>query len=50
MIDNFSLALTHGLMLLVAWRLVFRDDLDLEGDPEPDPEPQGWRKRPKGDA
>lgn len=28
MIDNFSLALTHGLLLLVAWRLLFRADLD----------------------
>ncbi|HEX8621912.1 MAG TPA: hypothetical protein VF718_08055 [Allosphingosinicella sp.] len=28
MIDNFALALTHGLLLLVAWRLLFRSDLD----------------------
>jgi hypothetical protein len=28
MIDIFSLALSHGLMLFVAWRLVFRPDLD----------------------
>lgn len=28
MIDNFSLALTHGLMLLAAWRLLCRPDLD----------------------
>ncbi len=50
MIDNFSLALTHGLMLLVAWRLIFRDDLDREGDPEPDPEPKGWGRKPPRDA
>ena len=31
MIDNFSLALTHGLMLLAAWRLLRRPDLDREG-------------------
>lgn len=31
MIDNFSLALTHGLMLLAAWRLLFRADLDQDG-------------------
>jgi hypothetical protein len=37
MIDNFSLALTHGLLLLVAWRLMFRPDLDE--DPEPGSEP-----------
>jgi hypothetical protein len=30
MIDNFSLALTHGLMLLAAWRLLRRPDLDRE--------------------
>jgi hypothetical protein len=34
MIDNFSLALTHGLMLLAAWRLLFRPDLDREDRPE----------------
>ncbi|HEX8241243.1 MAG TPA: hypothetical protein VF574_16025 [Allosphingosinicella sp.] len=37
MIDNFSLALTHGLLLLVAWRLMFRADLDE--DPAPGSEP-----------
>jgi hypothetical protein len=33
MIDSFSLALTHGLLMLVAWRLMFRADLDE--DPAP---------------
>ena len=28
MIDNFALALSHGLILLAAWRLMFRPDLD----------------------
>jgi hypothetical protein len=28
MIDMFSLALSHGLMLVAAWRLVMRADLD----------------------
>lgn len=28
MIDIFSLALSHALMLIVAWRLMFRPDLD----------------------
>lgn len=32
MIDLFSLALTHGLLMLAAWRLLKRDDLDR--DPE----------------
>ena len=30
MIDNFSLALTHSLLLLAAWRLLTRRDLDDE--------------------
>ena len=28
MIDNFALGLTHALMLLAAWRLLSRTDLD----------------------
>ena len=35
MIDNFALALTHGLMLLAGWLLLRRPDLDREGDPPP---------------
>ncbi len=31
MIDLFSLAVSHGLMLLAAWRLLGRDDLDRDG-------------------
>jgi hypothetical protein len=34
MIDNFSLALTHGLMLLAAFLLLRRPDLDSETPPE----------------
>ena len=33
MIDNFALALTHGLMILAAWRLLRRPELDREDDP-----------------
>jgi hypothetical protein len=33
MIDNFSLALTHALMLLAGWRLLRRPDLDREVAP-----------------
>jgi hypothetical protein len=33
MIDNFALALTHGLLLLAAWRLMFRADLDDDSAP-----------------
>lgn len=43
MIDNFALALSHGLMILAAWRLIFRGDLD---DPAATPAAEarrGWR-------
>ena len=33
MIDLFSLGLSHGLMLLAAWRLLSRSELDDEGQP-----------------
>ena len=36
MVDIFSLALTHALLALAAWRLLLRDDLDhdpLPGEP-----------------
>lgn len=33
MIDNFALGLTHALMLLAAWRLIARRDLDAEDAP-----------------
>jgi len=39
MIDNFALALSHGLMLLAAWRLVTRKDLDDSSLPVPAPAP-----------
>ena len=37
MIDNFALALTHGLLILAAWRLLPRNDLDDVNAPEPAP-------------
>jgi hypothetical protein len=30
MIDYFALALTHGLIALALWRMLQRDELDLE--------------------
>lgn len=51
MIDNFALALSHGVLMLAAWRLLFRPDLDEDAA-----EPNGavkpsWRiRRNKGDA
>ena len=42
MIDNFSLALSHGLILLAVWRLFARPDLDTDDPPPPDaPKPKG---------
>ena len=46
MIDNFGLAISHGLILLAAWRLLFRPDLDEEKPPEPQASPTP----PKGRA
>lgn len=39
MIDNFSLALSHGLLLLMVWRLMWRPDLDREETPPTDTPP-----------
>lgn len=49
MIDNFALGLSHGLMILAAWRLLSRPDLD-DDDAPPGPK-RGWfgRNEP-GDA
>jgi hypothetical protein len=46
MIDNFALALSHGLLLLAAWRLIWRKDLDVEAPPKPAARPQGFFRRP----
>lgn len=40
MIDNFALGLTHALMLLAAWRLLSRGDLD--DDRAPRTLKRGW--------
>ncbi|WP_193378007.1 hypothetical protein [Sphingomonas elodea] len=47
MIDNLSLALTHGLMLLAAILLLRRPDLDREETAPPAREKKrtGWGKR-----
>lgn len=42
MIDNLSILLSHGLLLLAFWLLTKRDDLDSETPPEPDAEPEGF--------
>ncbi|HYG29804.1 MAG TPA: hypothetical protein VD887_06270 [Allosphingosinicella sp.] len=42
MIDNFALLVSHGLILLAAWRLVQRPDLD-DDDAPAGPRPLRWR-------
>lgn len=42
MIDNLSLAVSHGLMLLAAWRLLRRPDLDTDN---PNASRRGFLKR-----
>jgi hypothetical protein len=43
MIDNFALLLSHGLILLAAWRLVRRPDLDDDGASPEAPAGLPWR-------
>jgi len=44
MIDNFALGLSHGLLLLAAWRLLSRPDLDDDRvDPAAESSRTGWR-------
>lgn len=44
MIDNFTLGLTHGLMLLAAWRLLSRPDLDDDDAPAEGKRRGGWAR------
>ncbi len=44
MIDNFALGISHGLLLLAAWLLLRRDDLDSEA-PAADKPRRGRRPR-----
>ena len=50
MIDSFALLLTQGLMLIAAWRLVGRRDLDQEGDARPAVSKPGTKRRLDPDA
>lgn len=47
MIDNLSLAISHGLMLLAAWRLLRRPELDTD---DPGAAKGFGKKRHAGDA
>jgi hypothetical protein len=48
MIDNFALALSHGLLLLAAWRLLSRPDLDDDAAPVPPPTDRRRRRERTG--
>ncbi len=44
MVDIATLALTHGLMALALWRMLFRADLDSDA---PDARPRRpWKRAP----
>ncbi len=40
MVDYFSLAVTHGLLALAAFRLMLRADLDQDPDPQSVDQPE----------
>jgi hypothetical protein len=49
LVDILTLALTHGLMAIALWRLLWRDDLDREADSGA-PRPKPWlRESAAGD-
>ena len=48
MIDNLGLALSHGLIILAAWRLLWRPDLNDDSASPPaadEAAPKLWRGR-----
>ena len=47
MIDYLTIVLTHGLMAVALWRLLWRDDLDREGSAGP-AQWRPWVKRDNG--
>lgn len=53
MVDNFSILVSHGLLLFALWRLIGRADLDVENDrwdAAPDSAPLSETKTPGWDA
>jgi len=52
MIDNFALPVSHGLLLLAAWRLLSRPDLDDDDAPSTSAKKRSFLKfgRTKGPA
>lgn len=45
MVDNFAIALSHLLIAIAVWRLVWRADLDREAPPVPDETSAGFFRR-----
>ena len=45
MVDNFSIGLTHLLLAIAMWRLLYRDDLDHEVSPR-----MLWQRRRDAEA
>lgn len=58
MIDLFSIALSHGLILVAMWRVIFRPELDDESAAEEKPvkpwlknrQPASGAQEPNADA
>ncbi len=46
MIDNFSILLSHALIVLMFYLLLNRDDLDVEEPPVPDKDKEGFAAKP----
>jgi hypothetical protein len=49
LIDLLTLALTHGLIAIALWRMLFRADLDLDENAA-DPARKPWRKAAQSGA
>lgn len=42
MVDNFAIAISHLLVAIAAWRLIWRADLDAETPPPKDEQGTGF--------
>jgi hypothetical protein len=50
MIDNFSILLSHGLLMIAFWIMIQRSDVNDEAPPLPDGEPEGFASNRKTKA
>ncbi|WP_340588397.1 hypothetical protein [Erythrobacter alti] len=48
MIDYFSIVLTHGLIMVAVWRLLFRAELDDEKAVQAEPDRPWLKNRESG--